>query len=238
MEQADKDRFQTMADAYDGMCRVFVPHYDLLQDELIRSIRYAGIGAPTIVDLGGGSGILIEKMLRAFPAATCCWMDFSSDFLRLARARLECYGDRVRFVRCSFMEDWESQLGMRPNVIVSMSAIHHLEDGNKRRLYERCFATLAEDGIFLNVDEMKTVGEAEYMASLRFWSRYVDEAAAAVPPDQQDAARDWVSRFDRWRVRNIDNAHLPSARATTCTAPTSTSSRCCARQASRASTST
>jgi tRNA (cmo5U34)-methyltransferase len=209
MDQTDKDRFQNMADAYDGMCRVFVPHYDFLQDEIIRAIRYAGIDAPAIVDLGAGSGILIDQMLRAFPTATCCWMDFSSDFERVARARLEPYGDRVRFVRCSFMEDWKAQLEATPNVIVSMSAIHHLEDGNKRRLYERCFATLAEGGLLINVDEMKSLGEAEYMASLRFWSRYVDEAAAALPPDQQDAARDWVARFDRWRVRNIENAHLP-----------------------------
>ena len=55
-------RFFTMAETYDRMCQSLVPQYDFIQNEVL-AIPSIADENPTIIDLGGGSGILLEKAL-------------------------------------------------------------------------------------------------------------------------------------------------------------------------------
>lgn len=212
MTQLDKDRFFSMAEAYDQTASYLVPQYDWMQDELVRLLPLKTGRPVTIVDLGAGSGRLLEKVLRADYRATCVHIDYSEDFQAVAKRRLAPYGQRVRFVLASFEDAWESQLPGPVDAIVSMSAIHHLDTQGKKALYRRCFETLQSGGWFFNVDEMKGFSEEAYRNSLHFWVRWVEQARDCLPDEQRPNFDRWRSHFDKWKVRNVDNIDKPKVK--------------------------
>ena len=201
-----------MAQCYDKMVSRLLPRYDWLQNELIELVFTDGAEDKFIVDLGGGSGILLDKILTRYPAARCCWVDYSDDFLAVAKRRLEKHGDQVRFVLCPLAEQWETQLPEAPGAICSMSAIHHLDSDGKKDLYARCNAILVPGGWFFNLDEMSTVYDDAYMNTLHYWVRHVDRAGRDVPEGLLGAYDAWQAQFKNWQARNIDNAHLPKVK--------------------------
>lgn len=212
MTQLDKDRFFSMAYAYDQTAPYLVPQYSWLQDELIRLLPLRSGRAVTIVDLGAGTGRLIEKILLADDLATCVHMDYSQDFQAIARHRLVPYENRVRYVTASFEEAWESQLPCAPDAIVSMSAIHHLDTQGKKDLYGRCLRALRPGGWFFNVDETRSISETAYRNSLHFWVRWVERARQAIPEEQRANFDRWCSHFEKWKVRNVDNVDKPKVK--------------------------
>jgi trans-aconitate methyltransferase len=198
-----------MADAYDEICRYLVPAYDLMQEELVRILRFVGMDRAVVVDLGAGSGILIERILASFPHAFGYCIDYSDDFLRVARRRLGAQAHRVYFIHMSFKDEWESKLKHTPDVIVSMSAIHHLEDQDKERLYRRCFEALGNGGWFFNIDEMKSVNEQAYINSMHYWIDHVRRAGEGVPSAKKAYYEEFAARFENWKRRNVENLNEP-----------------------------
>jgi ubiquinone/menaquinone biosynthesis C-methylase UbiE len=209
---SDKNRFMSMAADYDLMVPHLLPQYGFLQEEMIRQTGLAHLSHPRIVDLGAGSGLFIEKLLDRNPDAACWWVDSSAAFLEVARRRLERFGDRVRFMLCPFEEPWEKELGDPADCIFSMSAIHHLEHDEKRSLYRRCFEALGDGGWFVNTDEMKTLYDDAYLASLHHWVLHVDTSGGSIPAELQEQYRRWNAHFDRWKHRNIDRIDEPRSK--------------------------
>ena len=209
MTQNDKDRFMTMAECYDAVASYLVPKYDFLQDEMIALLFADGRGDRLVVDLGAGSGILLEKILSRFPSSRGVWVDASDGFRAVAATRLAAFGGRVRFVRSRLEEPWERTVGEQPDAICSMSAIHHLASEQKQRLYARCHDMLVPGGWLFNIDEMSTMYEDAYLQTLRYWVRHVDRERVAVPEHLVDHAEAWCERFDNWKHRNIENRGQP-----------------------------
>jgi trans-aconitate methyltransferase len=216
MEQIDKHRFFTMAEAYDRMCQHLVPGYDFLQDEVLRIVAADEKHDMTVVDLGAGSGIFLERVLSRWPDARACWVDYSEDFLSVAQQRLSRFNGRVRYVQTSFEDAWESQVEGQADLILSMSAIHHLENGDKKRLYQRCFDKLAPGGWLFNIDEMKTLHKDGYLANMRFWVRHVQDTESRMQEagneEQLLYCKKWTSHFTKWKQRNVANIDVPKVR--------------------------
>ncbi|HOD84318.1 MAG: Methyltransferase domain protein [Planctomycetes bacterium ADurb.Bin126] len=208
MEQMDKERWSSMADCYDRMADYLVPRYHMLQDEVI-ALLLSECKPELIVDLGGGSGIFIEKILDASPSSRAVWVDSSEDFRRVATKRLGRFGERVVFVACAFEDNWQAALPEAPDAICSMSAIHHLDTAGKRRFYSSCFETLRPGGWFYNIDEMSTLYDDAYRRTLAYWIRHVADARANVPPELKPYASAWCEKFDGWRKRNVENIGQP-----------------------------
>jgi ubiquinone/menaquinone biosynthesis C-methylase UbiE len=207
--QLDKNRFFTMAETYDRMAPYLLPCYDYLQNESIHLTSLTARVNPIVVDLGAGSGHFLGKVLERNQTARCYWIDYSDDFLVVAKRNLEKHGDRVTYVLSSFEGNWMGQVKERPDFIFSMSAIHHLTNEEKRDLYARCFEKLADKGWFLNIDEMKSVDEEAYRKSLAYWVSHVRNAAADIPQEDRSMYDQWRFHFDKWEERNIKNIDRP-----------------------------
>jgi tRNA (cmo5U34)-methyltransferase len=208
MSQIDKDRFFTMARTYDRMAEVMVPQYNFIQDQLL-SLLPLNEDDCTVIDLGAGSGIMLEKILSHNSAVRGIWIDYSDDFLEVAQERLTRFADRVEFVKCAFEDDWESQVDYDCDAIISMSAIHHLDSAEKREIYQRCYHRLRTGGWFFNADEMKTAYADAYFNSLRFWAQHADDQYDLVPVEMHDYRERWFSHFDKWKQRNIVGINEP-----------------------------
>ena len=211
MKQEDKDRFHSMkmANAYDKMCQHLVPGYNFIQDTLINILKFEDIKDLVLLDLGAGSGIFIEKVLKEFPNSICYYLDYSDDFIHVAKKRLQKYNNRVTFIKSDFCRPWESKINEKPNIITSCSAIHHLSNDNKKKIYERCYNTLKEEGWFFNIDEMKTISENAYVKSLYYWVYHANMQKNHLQKDEMNAYSKWMDQFDNWKKRNVDNIDKP-----------------------------
>ncbi|MBY9007508.1 MAG: class I SAM-dependent methyltransferase [Candidatus Lokiarchaeota archaeon] len=208
----NKDRFFKMAEVYDKLVEYLVPNYNFLHEELIKLIPFNIFDKINIIDLGAGSGILLEKILTHFPNAKCYWIDYSNDFLDVSKKRLEKYIDRIQFIISPIEEDWTIKIDQKIHLITSMSAIHHLETIEKKKLYKRCFEILEESGWFFNIDEMKTINYDAYVNSLRRWYKHGEEIKEYIPEKLREYYNPLKEHFDNWKIRNLDNIDLPKSK--------------------------
>ncbi len=212
MEQIEEERFFTMAETYDAMAQTLVPMYDMLQNEIFNILPFGKYQKITVIDLGAGSGILLEKILLLYPNSIGYWIDFSDAFLSVAEDRLRKFSDRITFILSPLEDDWQIQLKHRPDLITSMSAIHHLECGEKIALYNKSYNLLNDNGWFVNIDEMKTLSQEAYKNSLLYWAKFVDNAREGITDELMDYYDGWKNHFDNWRVRNIENFNTPKVK--------------------------
>lgn len=198
------------AAGFDAAAEHIHPYYLALQDQMLAMLPIEPETKCLIVDAGGGSGRLMDRLLQRFPGAQGIIVDQSAAFLALAERRLSVYRGRARCRLSRLQDDWTHDLPCAPDAIVSMSAIHHLEPAEKRDLYRRCYESLTQGGIFLNADEVRSNDDAEYLARCRAWVEHFERSAAAglIPHSIRPALRQWaernVTRFSEPRTSGDD----------------------------------
>jgi len=157
----------------------FALEYDAQRDHVIPELpQFYGAAAwaaesprhpPRILDIGAGTGTMSGLLLQKYPAATIVLMDFSERMLDVARQRFAGQpGIEYR------VGDYRSaDLGGPYDIVVSALSIHHLESGEKPRLFERIYAALVPGGIFVNADQAD--GETPYFTRryLEYWNEYL-----------------------------------------------------------------
>jgi 2-polyprenyl-3-methyl-5-hydroxy-6-metoxy-1,4-benzoquinol methylase len=123
-------------------------------EALIAAIPFPGDASIDVLDVGGGSGIVSEAVLDAFPAARLILQDFSEPMLARARERFSTHDRAIRYVKCDLSDPiWPQQAGGPFDLVVSGEAIHHLEDlAAMASCYEAVHGLLKPGGCFLDYD--------------------------------------------------------------------------------------
>ena len=185
-----------VAAQYDQSGPLIHPHYRAIQKVVLDAIPHDTSSPIRLIDLGGGSGRMVELFLDRWPEATATVLDQSESFLALARERLERFGDRVRFTQVRLQDDWTGKLSAPLDAFVSMSAIHHLDPTEKRTLFGRIHDSLSPGGVFVNGDECRAADDATYLADVQEWARHMNELIAdeRVPAEMAETMRGWQAR--------------------------------------------
>jgi tRNA (cmo5U34)-methyltransferase len=181
---------------YDAAAAVVHPHYVEIQDAILERLPQSLDRGGLVVDLGGGSGRLVERIPDAWPAASAIVVDQSVPFLALAERRLARFGSRATCLLARLQEDWPGRLPARAAAIVSMSAIHHLDPAEKEVLYRQCHKAIAPGGVLMNGDEIRAKDDDAYRASLWAWAGHMRFAIAGgkIPASFQPAMLGWIDR--------------------------------------------
>lgn len=198
------------AAAYDAAAPVIHPRYTEVQRAILAAIPYSTSDSFRVLDLGGGSGRLMERILTAFPHASGIVLDQSEPFLALARQRLAALGDRAAFIQRRLQDDWPGH-AKSIDLIVSTSAIHHLEPNEKRTLFEMCRTALRSGGTFINGDEHRPASDDEFMRLLSRWGAHMDAmlASGRIPASFGPVAASW-------RRRNLEDVGSPRVSGDDC----------------------
>ena len=199
------------ARAYDAAAQHIHPHYVEIQDEILRRLSQRGPAAPLVVDLGGGSGPLMRRVLELLPKTSGLIIDQSVPYLALAEERLSRFGPRVKLLQCRLQDDWGDALPGPADAIVSMSAVHHLAPDEKRSLYARCHDCLAPGGAFYNGDEIRLEPDETHLAELRHWEEhmYSNLEKGLIP-------KAFTEMIAKWKRRNIDEFGSPKQSGDDC----------------------
>jgi cyclopropane fatty-acyl-phospholipid synthase-like methyltransferase len=199
------------AEAYDQSAPTIHPYYEAIQQEILDRFPFKPDDTFDLVDLGGGSGRLAERVLRQFDRARVTIVDQSEPFLALAERRLQPFAPRFSIVQRRLQDDWAGNLATAPNMIVSTSAIHHLAPDEKRALFATCFQSLKPGGTFINGDEYRPAGDKEFFALLEKWAVHMQKAlnSGRIPES-------FRKTVDQWRERNIGRFGEPKTSGDDC----------------------
>ena len=107
----------------------------------------------TLLELGAGTGIFTEKLLKADHFREIYVTDGAPAMLNIAQQTLEADPARLHFLPLDFTTDWPRLLaGIRFEAITSSLALHHAAD--KQGLFQQIFSMLAPQGVFILADHM------------------------------------------------------------------------------------
>ncbi len=152
---------------YDQTIRLVIPGHDELHeviDDLVRQ-QYVGRTGFSILELGLGTGLTAERILRHVPDAEYTGIEFAESMLVKARQRLAPY--KTKLICGDYAE---VPFPQRTDLVVSVIGIHHQEtDDDKRALFCKISDCLTSDGTFLFGDlvtfrdqEQAAVSEARH----------------------------------------------------------------------------
>ena len=187
------------ARAYDAAAEHIHPHYLEIQDEILQRLGRRSAATLLVVDAGGGSGRLMERVLELLPRAAGVGVERSEPYLALAGERLSRFGSRVMLLQYRLQDDWGNALPRPADAIVSMSAIHHLEPDEKRSLYAHCRECLTPGGVFYNGDEFRSESDENHLAELCRWAEHMQAnlEVGLIP-------KAFTEMVAKWKQRNVD----------------------------------
>ncbi len=141
-EELNYDHYET--EKYDDDIVRSIPGHEELHrhiDQLVESLPEQ-LG---ILELGVGTGLTAERILKRRPHAEYTAVDFSEQMLAGARRRLAQYN--VTFVNGDYSL---VKLSEDNDLVVSVVGIHHQEtDEDKKRLFQRIYESSDEGGAFI-----------------------------------------------------------------------------------------
>ena len=130
---------------YDSDIVCSIPGHKELHD-IIESIVKEIPGLRKVLELGIGTGVTAERILRIFTNAQYRGIDFSEQMLEGATMRLI-----ERYCFTGILGDYSKiDLPDRNSLVVSVIGIHHQEtDEDKRNLFQRIYNSLNKGGTFI-----------------------------------------------------------------------------------------
>jgi len=132
--------------AYDRAIATLIPHYHDLIDGAAAAVDIVARTAPAVVDLGTGSGALLQRIAKVRPKARLIGIDADGTMLEAATERL---GKKLQTIE----EDFERIRIPRCDVVSASFALHHIPTGRRKAaLYKRCFSALRPGGMIVSAD--------------------------------------------------------------------------------------
>ena len=159
---AVKEQFNRLAEGYDGLRRRLIPEFDSFYGAGIDALSFHG-KAPRVLDIGAGTGIYSDFLLKRYPGAELTLIDFAEDMLDEAKKKFAGRAG-VRFIAADYNAyDFGSDIGSgkydagsgKYDIVLSALSIHHLGPEETASLYEKIYDVLGDAGEFLNADLVK-----------------------------------------------------------------------------------
>jgi len=175
--------------AYDADMDLMHPNRHKMVEVIIAVLAESAPEPRLVLDLGAGTGFLLERLLRRFPNCRAVAIDGSRQMVASAKSRLGALAERVDFVVADFRQPEALGVAVESaDAVVSAYALHHLNLQEKAQLIGHCRARLKEDGWFLNADLV--VSEDEFLEALTQQMRVagIVDRAEGRDPRFRDAA--------------------------------------------------
>ncbi|MFF5082111.1 class I SAM-dependent methyltransferase [Actinoplanes sp. NPDC000266] len=155
----DSDRWRR---TWDEVMTGFVPGMAGLESAIAATVEAVRGGSPRrCLDLGGGPGVLAERMSSRWPECRVAVVDLDPVLLSLARAA------GVAVIDADLdSASWAGLTGGGHDLITSVMTVHYLPPQAIRALYRRCRRVLAPGGLLVVADLMPDDGLPSVMRAM------------------------------------------------------------------------
>lgn len=184
--------FEWDPETYLALMAEEIPDYPRLQTEVAAA---AATGAPTsILDLGIGSGLTAQRVLKALPEAKLLGIDASSEMLAAAEATLDPERTRLQSGRL------EEPLPDGPfDLVMSMLAVHHLDGPGKADLFVRIATVLETGGRFVLGDLVIPADPADVVTPID----WIDDTPSSLDEQLTWLAEAGLTTHVHWQHRDL-----------------------------------
>jgi ubiquinone/menaquinone biosynthesis C-methylase UbiE len=191
MDSSSVQAYETAARVavYDADMDLMHPNRHKMVEVIVGVLAASTPDPRLVVDLGTGTGFLLERLLRRFPNCRAVAIDGSQQMVAEAKSRLGTLAQRVEFVVGDLRQAETLRVEIdSADAVVSAYALHHLNLQEKAELMGRCHTLLKEGGGLLNADLVAE--EDEFLESLTQKMRVsgIVERARGGDPRFPDAA--------------------------------------------------
>lgn len=153
---------------YDEWVKQALPSYDEIFSVATGLIPFPTDAPLDVLDLGAGTGLFSQQVLERYPQTKFVLYDVAPRMLEVAKHRFQGCPGQFEFIA----DDYRHLEVMGEfDVVISSLSIHHLPDGEKQDLFRRVYAALRDNGLFINVDQIK--GPTPYLEDL-YWSKWLE----------------------------------------------------------------
>jgi len=147
---------ERMADFFDVRAEGYEAHMERTVESFDRF--YASIASPIlateavlqILDIGCGTGLELDEILRKVPNAVVTGLDVSVGMLSRLRAAYADRSERLILVQGSYLE--VPLVESVYDYVVAVMTLHHLLPAQKRDLYRRIRRSLVPGGVYIHGD--------------------------------------------------------------------------------------
>jgi SAM-dependent methyltransferase len=165
-------QWQHWVERWDTMQERYLVRRDERIKLLVRLVRETVCPVKRVLDLGCGTGSLMQPFLDAFPGIEMYGIDFDPVILPLAEQRLRPYGARSRLILADLRsEGWRAQLPDMFDAVISATALHWLTAVQLASLYRQLSGLLRSGGLFVNADHVAS----QQPQVQKFWEHNRDE---------------------------------------------------------------
>ncbi len=154
--------------------RQTIPFYEAIQMQVVDIARTISPEAECWFDTGCGTGYLVELAIPHFPKARFILVDPSQAILDQAKSRRAGFRpERVRFLPPIANEDFGVYEGqIHPDIISAVLCNHCLHREGRHVATEASYRLLAEEGLFITVENITPAVEADIALGLERWKRF------------------------------------------------------------------
>ncbi|HOT94368.1 MAG TPA: class I SAM-dependent methyltransferase [Methanoregulaceae archaeon] len=177
------------ASRYDAEVRRTIPYYDAIHDECLALAGSLDRPPRAWLDTGCGTGSLVARAQRLFPATRFVVADPSPAMLAGAAARLD--PARVTILEPCPTRSLPRELGPF-DLVTAIQCHHYLDAEGRREAVATCFDLLGPGGVFITSENIRPLTSRGLSIGLRYWARFQERAGR--PPS---AIAAHLERFDR-----------------------------------------
>ena len=142
-------QFNLVAAEYDANRKKFIPCFEDYYISTTKFIASAISEPKRILDLGAGTGLLTYYWYQQFPKTEYVLVDVAEEMLKIARKRF----NGINTVTYQISDYTKALPNDNFDIIISALSVHHLEDGDKLKLFARIYDKLPSGGAFVNYDQ-------------------------------------------------------------------------------------
>ncbi len=146
-----EDFFYVSDRSYDFLAEKSLPSYHEAHRVLVAAMCQNSSSEFKVIDLGVGSGVTSAYILKNYSKAKIVGVDLFDEMLSDARERLALFGERIKLVQ-SDNTGYLKKLQSKVHTVVSAFCIHHLDEEEKKEIFQIIYNTLMPGGRFLMLD--------------------------------------------------------------------------------------
>lgn len=166
-----QNKFNDISQNYDVQRKKLIPCFEDFYN-ISTAIAETNLDNPKILDLGAGTGIFSEHILKKYPKASLTLIDISEKMLEISKLRFK-NKNNIEYI---FKDYLSYDFNEKYDIIISSLSIHHLIDEEKFNLFKKCYSLLNVGGIFINADQFR--GETPYIDNLnkKLWKLKIENS--------------------------------------------------------------